>query len=214
MTESMVSPADVSAVVLAGGRASRFGTSKLDADLGSRTVLDRTIEAVSRVSAEVIVVGRSMPTGSSPAGSSPAIDARFVEDRAPFEGPLAGLIEGLRRATREIVVVLGGDMPLARPALLTRMVADLAANEGIEATVLEEGGARRPLPVALRRLPALRAAQAADDSGERSLRQLLARLRVETVAESAWREIDPHAETLFDIDTPADLERARERLRG
>jgi molybdopterin-guanine dinucleotide biosynthesis protein A len=201
-------PIDVSAIVLAGGRSSRFGSSKLDADLAGRTVLDRTIEAVAAVSSEVIVVGRSMA-----AGSCSRTDVRFVGDPAPFEGPLVGLIEGLRQATHEIVIALGGDMPLARPTVLARMIDDLAASEDIEGIVLEQNGDHRPLPSALRRRMAFPAAEAANSAGERSLRQLVARLRVEALRELRWRELDPSADTLFDIDSPADLEEARARAR-
>jgi molybdopterin-guanine dinucleotide biosynthesis protein A len=50
-------------------------------------------------------------------------------------------------------------------------------------------------------------------AGERSLRAFLTRLRVAIVPEREWRDLDPEGNSLIDVDTPADLERARTRVR-
>jgi molybdenum cofactor guanylyltransferase len=193
----------LSGIVLAGGRSSRFGASKLDADLDGRPVLDRTVDRLLPACDEVVVVGRP--------GRTPGV--RFVEDPAPFEGPLAGLAEGLERSTGELAVVLGGDMPIVHAELLRAMVERLATNKIIDAIALVEGDVPRPLPLALRRAAGLAAARAALAAGERSLRGFLDLLRLERMAEPAWRAIDPAADWLLDIDAPADLEEALGRLR-
>ncbi|MBI3751345.1 MAG: molybdenum cofactor guanylyltransferase [Chloroflexi bacterium] len=207
-------------IVLAGGRSSRFGgdgrpvgdgsplgnlhsaaASKLDADLGGRTVLDRTVDAVTAVCDEVLVVGPAAGDRS---------EVRYLPDAAPFEGPLAGLAVGLDGATGDVLLVVGGDMPLAGPEVLRLLVTRL---EGpVTAAVLDDGAGPRPLPMALRRDPAAAAASDAMHAGERSLRALLGRLDTVVLPIAEWRELDPALDTLLDIDTPADLERARARL--
>lgn len=192
-------------IVLAGGRSSRFGGSKLGADLAGRTVLDWTVDAVVAACAEVVVV-------ESGAGDRPGHRAtvRFVADAAPFEGPLAGLAAGLEAARGDVAVVIGGDMPLARPEVLRLLVA--ALDGPATAAVLEDGARPRPLPMAVRRDAALAAARSAMGEGERSLRAFLARLQTAVLPEAAWRRLDEEGDTLLDIDAPEDLERARARL--
>jgi molybdopterin-guanine dinucleotide biosynthesis protein A len=193
----------ISGIVLAGGRSSRFGASKLDADLDGLTVLDRTIERLRPIVDGLLVIGR--------AGSRPGV--RFVDDARPFEGPLVGLAAGLQIAKTELVIVVGGDVPLVEAAVLGLLLERLQRGSG-GAVVLHDGGGPRPLPMALRREIAHRAASAAIVADERSLRALLGRLDVEVVPEAEWRGLDPEGDSLLDVDTPADLERARARLRG
>ena len=44
---------EVSGVILAGGRSSRFGSDKLAARLGDRTLLDHAIAGVAAVASEI-----------------------------------------------------------------------------------------------------------------------------------------------------------------
>ncbi len=192
-----------SAIILAGGRSSRFGGDKLNADLAGRSVLDRTIEAVRPIADDLLVVGR--------AGEAPGVS--YLPDDQAFEGPLAGLATGLRHARGALVLVVAGDMPLVSPAVLELLTSRLAEDPGVDAALLGQEGGPRPLPLAVRRAPALVAARGALDSGVRSLRGLVERLTAGVVTEAAWRHLDPEADSLSDIDTLADLERARPRLR-
>jgi molybdopterin-guanine dinucleotide biosynthesis protein A len=202
-----VSTPSISGIVLAGGRSTRFGAAKLDADLAGRSVLDRTIEAIGAACTEVVVVGRPPPGISGPTEAT-----RYLEDRVPFEGPLVGLHAGLAHAAHDLVVVVAGDMPFVRGEVLRALLERIARPSVGDAAVLVDHGEARPLPMALRRLPALDAAEQAIGGGERSLRQLLARLRVETIAEPSWRRLDASADSLIDIDSPEDLDRARARF--
>jgi molybdopterin-guanine dinucleotide biosynthesis protein A len=202
-----VSTPSISGIVLAGGRSTRFGAAKLDADLAGRSVLDRTIEAIGAACTEVVVVGRPPPGISGPTEAT-----RYLEDRVPFEGPLVGLHAGLAHAAHDLVVVVAGDMPFVRGEVLRALLERIARPSVRDAAVLVDHGEARPLPMALRRLPALDAAEQAIGGGERSLRQLLARLRVETIAEPSWRRLDASAASLIDIDSPEDLDRARARF--
>jgi molybdopterin-guanine dinucleotide biosynthesis protein A len=76
---------------------------------------------------------------------------------------------------------------------------------GAEAAVLEHSGRAQPLPMAIRREPALTAAADLIETGERRLRALVATLATTVIAEVAWRVLDPDGTTVRDIDTPADL---------
>jgi molybdopterin-guanine dinucleotide biosynthesis protein A len=135
----------------------------------------------------------------------------YVADDRPFQGPLSGLATGLRVASSEIVLAVGGDMPALHPGILALLAG--RARRGI-AVALEEAGSIRPLPIALARGPALRAAEellAARAPRQRSLRAFLETLGATAIPESEWLAIDPRADSLLDVDTRADLDRLRER---
>jgi molybdopterin-guanine dinucleotide biosynthesis protein A len=188
----------VTGIVLAGGRSSRFGSDKLAERIDGRTLLDSAIDGVTPASTEILVV--AAPDG---APALPA-DATLVHDPVAFDGPLAGVAAGLRAAHESIVFVVGGDMPTLVGAVVESMLAALD-DPGVEAAVLEHEGQPRPLPMAVRREPALAAADVLLADGERRLRALVEALATTVIPETTWRALDPYGMTVRDIDTPADL---------
>ena len=189
---------DVTAIVLAGGRSSRFGRDKLVEPIDGRPLLDHAIEAVRPVAGHILVV---VPPGAAPALPT---GTTLVRDPTPFEGPLAGLLAGLRAADDPVVLAVGGDTPDLVVAVVESMLEALDST-GADAVVLEHDGRARPLPVVLRREPAVAAATALYERGERRLRALTETLATSVIPETTWRALDPDALTLRDIDTPADL---------
>ncbi|HEV8401519.1 MAG TPA: molybdenum cofactor guanylyltransferase [Candidatus Limnocylindrales bacterium] len=193
----MTSP-QLSAIVLAGGRSSRFGRDKLAEPIDGRPLLDHAIEAVRPVATRILVV--VAPDAAPPV---PA-DVSIVHDPTPFDGPLAGLLAGLRAATDPVALAIGGDTPGIVVAVVDSMLAALDS-AAVDAVVLEHDGRARPLPIVLRREPALAAATLLFAGGERRLRAIIEALPTHVIPEHAWRSLDPDAVTLRDIDTPADL---------
>ena len=207
----------VEAIVLAGGRSSRFGSDKLAAGLDGGTVLHATIDAVTSIADAVIVAGSAVPSGLR-AGETPV---RSLPDREPFGGPLVALAGALERedaGPSDLAIVVGGDMPRVVPAVLAAMLDVLRGTPAVEAVVLGQPGAptvtapsepprRQVLPLALRRQPASRVAREAVEAGHRSLQALVDRLTAVELPADAWLAIDPTGRTLTDVDTPADLDR-------
>lgn len=188
---------NVSAVVLAGGRSSRFGRDKLAEPIDGEPVLSRTIAAMLGVATDIVVVTGPDATVEVPSG------VRLARDRVAYGGPLLGILAGLATARHEAVLVVGGDMPWLRPEVLTLMLEALVPGKG--AVALEYGGRLQQLPIALRRDAGLQAARGLVDAGQRRLGALLQALSVATIAEDSWRALDPDARTLRDIDTRGDL---------
>jgi molybdopterin-guanine dinucleotide biosynthesis protein A len=193
-----MNPPDMTAIILAGGRSSRFGRDKLAEPIEGRPLLDHAIEAVRPVARRILVV---VAPGAAP--PVPA-DVGMVHDPAPFEGPLAGLLAGLGAATDPVVLAIGGDTPGLVVAVIESMrrALDSAA---VDAVVLEDAGRARPLPIVLLREPGVGAAATLYARGERRLRALTEVLDTHVVPEAVWRSIDPDGVSLRDIDTPADL---------
>jgi molybdenum cofactor guanylyltransferase len=195
----MTPPADrVGAIVLAGGRSSRFGRDKLAEPIDGRPMLDLAIEGVRGLASDVIVV--VAPDGERDLPG----DVRLVRDARPFDGPLAGLATGLAAVDPAIqrVLVVGGDMPALVPAVLVRL---LDALDGHELAVLADDAGPRPLPMAARPVAARAAADRLFAGGERRLRAMLGELDVRVIRPAVWRLDDPTGETLRDVDVPDDL---------
>jgi molybdopterin-guanine dinucleotide biosynthesis protein A len=188
----------VTAVVLAGGRSTRFGRDKLAEPMAGRPLLHHAVEAVRPFAAEILVI--TAPDGDM---VLPA-DVHTVHDQVAHEGPLVGLLTGLRSAREPIVLVVGGDMPTLQSAVLA-MLLDTAEDSAHDAVVLEYDGRPRPLPLVVRREPALALAQVLVSNGERRLRALVEVLNASVIESLSWRAVDPDARTVRDVDTPADL---------
>jgi molybdopterin-guanine dinucleotide biosynthesis protein A len=210
----------VTGIVLAGGRATRFGGPKLAIELDGTAILARAIAAVANVVDEIIVAGPELPVLLELPGEvgRRVGSIRIVPDEDAFGGPLRALAGALPAARGEIALVVGGDMPRLVPEVLAAMVARLLADPALGAVLLgapdepPDAGPparRQVLPLALRLVLARPAAREAMLAGARSLRSLLDRLVSEEIAEPTWRAIDPLGATLLDVDTQADLDRLR-----
>lgn len=188
----------VSGVVLAGGRSVRFGRDKLAEPIGDTPLLQRAIEAVAAVTADVIVVAPPDIEPSIPEG------VRLVHDSAPYEGPLAGCLTGLTAAREPLVLVAGGDMPTLQPDVLELLLRTLAASAS-DATLLEHRGRRQQLPFAVRTGAGTDLVGRLLAQGERRLGAIAEHLTVRVLLEGEWRPLDPEARTLRDVDEPDDL---------
>ena len=188
----------VSAIVLAGGRSSRFGRDKLAEPVSGRPLLQHAIDAVRPYASEVLVVVAP--------DAVPAVPAYVfvVRDSVPFEGPLAGLLAGLGAAHESIVLITAGDMPDLVPDVVQALLAALESTGG-QAAILDRDGRPRPLPMAVLREPALAAAARLIAAGERRLGAITEALQTTVIPEATWRALDPDGKTMRDIDTPADL---------
>ncbi len=199
--------ADVSGIVLAGGTSSRFGSDKLTSRYAGRPLLEAAVAAVAELSSEVVVV---LAPGDERALPTAGVPVRAAVDSELHGGPLVGLLAGLEIAREPIAVVVGGDMPTLGSEVLRALVRALSASTGrtaLDATALLQRGVMRPLPAAMRNGAATEAGRRLLGSGERSLMALLRELRTRGLEETEWRSLDPTAETLRDIDRPADLDR-------
>ena len=188
---------DVSAIVLAGGRSSRFGGDKLSAPLDGETVLDRTVDMVGSVAVDIVIVTGVEGRAALPAGVRVAVDAEADG------GPLVGVVAGLEIAALPIVLIVGGDMPWLVPGVLAALLETLAPDH--DAAALEIEGHAQQLPIAVRREPALAAARILTAAGHRRLGALVEALDTRLVPNVDWRRLDPDAATVRDVDVPGDL---------
>jgi molybdenum cofactor guanylyltransferase len=141
---------NVSAAVLAGGRATRFdGRDKSRLLVDGRTILARQLEMLAGITADVMIVGAHEPReegatrGGGSAPSAAAIgDAtglvRCIADIVPGCGPLGGLHAALTAAHGDAVLLLACDMPFVTEAFAAHLVS-LAGEAAVVVPRTERG---------------------------------------------------------------------------
>jgi molybdopterin-guanine dinucleotide biosynthesis protein A len=101
------------AVVLAGGRSTRFGEAdKAVADLAGTPMIRRVIDRLApAVDAVVINCRAAQRAAIADALDGAAVPVSFAEDDYPDEGPMAGMATGLRAVEGAYAFVVACDMP-------------------------------------------------------------------------------------------------------
>lgn len=185
---------DVSALIVAGGQATRLGgIDKRAIIVDGQTIFERQIAAVSRLVHEVIVSGRTAVAGY-----------RNVVDEVPGLGPLSGIAAGLASTDTPWLLVLAGDMPRIDPAVIELV---LSHAEPADAVGIRIGGRAEPLfsllrvavwrPIARARLAAQQLRVSALLTDEPA--------RVHWIEEAELRAVDPQLRSLHNVNTPEDL---------
>lgn len=197
--------ADVTAIVLCGGRSSRMGRDKASIEFAGATLLQRTVSAAAAVASEVVLVrapGQTLPPVEA---SCPVVT---VEDTVAGEGPLYGMATGLAAAHGARCLLLGVDMPYLQPSLLRLLVEALRTGDGARWVVPIAEKRPQPLCSAMA-LDALSVLRAHLEAGDRAPMAVAADLGLLRLGEELWRTADPGGLSFVDVDTPEALEAAR-----
>lgn len=194
----------VSAAILAGGRARRFGgADKASLIVGGARIVDRQLAALETVSNDIRIVTNEPDRYA-------ALGVRLIPDQIPDVGPLGGLHAALIDAAHEAVVVLACDLPFITPALLETLVEQFGAGEEIDAVVPRSERGLHPLCAVY----ATRCADAARrriDRGELSVRGLLHDVRVRELGREVLAPCD-NGSMFLNVNTPHDYARATGRV--
>jgi molybdenum cofactor cytidylyltransferase len=189
----------VMAVVLAAGASRRFGAPKMLAPLGGRPVLQHVLDALAGAGLVDVVVVLGDQASAIRAAVSWRSE-RIEVNPWPVDGLSSSLRIGLDVAaedrTVDAVLVLLGDQPAVRPAVISAVLAaaEMSPQPIVRVRYADDDA---PNPVLVRRAAW---ALAAGLSGDRGLGPLLIE-RPDLVTEVAVPGANP------DIDTPEDLVR-------
>lgn len=192
---------DVIGAVLAGGRGRRVGGDKASLEIGGRTLARRAVDALLQVGLEPLLLLRGRQQAPRDADSIP-----IVRDEVEDAGPLGGLHALFRGTAAEWALVVACDQPLLDPRLLRGLLAE--PRDDVEALVGRPSRPFEPLPGLYRRT-SLQTIEKMLAGSERSLHGLLSSLQVRDVPERTLRRWDPELLSYLNVNTPADLARAR-----
>jgi molybdopterin-guanine dinucleotide biosynthesis protein A len=192
----------ISCIVLAGGEGKRLGTDKAFLSIGGRVLIEGIVEKLARIGDEVIIVTNSPQKYGY-------LEARLVGDVAPGRGALGGIYSGLRAAHSDYGLVVACDMPFLDLRLLRYMIL---SSPGQDVVIPRVGGLTEPLH-AIYSKRCLRPIERVLAAGGLKIVSFFPEVRVRYVEEQEISLFDPQCLSFFNINTPGDLEKARNLAR-
>ena len=191
----------VSAIVLAGGSSKRLGQDKALVKLGARTLIEIVLEKLLRISDDVIL-------STDDFGKFAFLSVRMVRDLYNEAGVLGGLYSGLRAAKSPFAVVVACDMPFLNLDLLRSMIIRAP---GHDVVVPRLSTGIEPLHAIYART-CLEPIRETLEDGRLRVVDFWDRVRVRYLDENEIEALDPKKLSFFNINTPEDLDRAREMM--
>lgn len=201
MTHPVVQPAiaraDITGLVLAGGRGSRMGGA--DKGLQNHRGMPLALHALLRLAPQV---GTVMINANRNLGAYESMGAPVWPDALPdYPGPLAGFLAGLEHCETPYLVTVPCDTPDFPPDLVERLArALLDADAEIALAATREEGVLRAQPVfCLMKCELLESLVAFTHGGQRKIDRWTGQHRC---AQAVFED----AHSFFNANTPADLQ--------
>lgn len=208
----------VTGVILAGGKSRRMGQNKALLQLGDSPLIAHVIRRMHLVTDEILLITNT-PTEYAHLGLP------MYSDRVPDAGALGGIYTGLTQASYDAVLCVACDSPFLQPKLLSYLVSVLgeydavmpytySSNKDIKVTnpshsdnqvtlqTLCAAYSKRCLPIIELMLQA----------SELRVHALQEQANILTLAPEIWKTYDSEGHSFFNINTPADFEKAQAML--
>ncbi|MBK9452501.1 MAG: molybdenum cofactor guanylyltransferase [Bacteroidetes bacterium] len=104
----------IGAIILSGGKSSRMGSEKGLVEFNGKPMIQWAIECIRPLTDEILIVANDAAYGQ--------FGYPLQEDEAKGDGPLSGLVSGIRHAKTDLNFLLPCDMPLMDNRLLEWML--------------------------------------------------------------------------------------------
>jgi molybdopterin-guanine dinucleotide biosynthesis protein A len=194
----------MTSIVLAGGRSLRLGQDKVMMTMAGQSLMQRVIARLAPLSSEVIVVlsqrGENL--------ALPFAEVKAVFDLYPDKGALGGIYTGLVSSASFYNLVAACDMPFLNVELL-RYMGQLSP--GFDMVVPSVGGNVEPLH-AIYAKSCLEPIAELLRQGDLQISNLFDSVKVRYVGQDEIDRFDPEHLSFFNVNTKADLEKAKELL--
>ncbi len=104
----------IGAIILSGGKSSRMGSEKGLVDFNGKPMIQWAIDCIRPLTDEILIVAND--------AAYEQFGYSVQEDEAKGDGPLSGLVSGIRHAKTDLNFLLPCDMPLMDRRLLEWML--------------------------------------------------------------------------------------------
>ena len=190
----------VTGVIQAGGRSTRMGGApKALMELGGRRIVERVVAAIAPVVDDLLVVTNTPDLYDF-------LRLPMVGDVFPDHGSLGGIYSGLKAAPGEAAFTVACDMPFLTPEVVRLVVAHAGEADvviprtGDQLETLHASYAKRCLPHIEERLR----------GGRLKIVGFFDAVRVLEIPEASVRSLADPGVVFMNVNTPDELERARE----
>jgi molybdopterin-guanine dinucleotide biosynthesis protein A len=191
----------MTAIILAGGKSSRFGQSKALQVIGSKSLIQWVVDRLAILSTEIIIAtayGEAIPCSST-------VMMKTVADIYPGKGPLGGIYSGLVASSSSQIIVAGCDTPFLSVSLLEYMAQTLVDSD---VALPRIGEMIEPL-CAVYSKNCLVPIQGLLKQNELRISALFSMVRVRYIEEDEINRFDPEHLSFFNINSQDKLERGR-----
>jgi len=192
----------MTSVVLAGGGSSRIDRNKALEIINGENLIQRVVNHLIPLSKEIIIV-TAQGENFSYLSSSPMI--KTVSDVYLGKGPLCGIYSGLVMSSYPRAIVVGCDMPFLNIPLLSYMMQLPAV---FDVVVPQTRKGTEPL-CAIYSKNCLIPIHNLLEHNELRISKLFSMVKVRYVEENEVDRFDPGHLSFFNINTQADLDKAR-----
>jgi molybdopterin-guanine dinucleotide biosynthesis protein A len=186
---------DVSGVILAGGKSSRYGKNKAFIKINGIPLIEKVITVMGSVFQELIIITNTPHKYSH-------LRLPVYKDLIEGLGPLGGIFTGLTAISKDAGFFVACDMPSLNRELLRHMVE---CKDDFDAVVPRISGKMEAL-YALYRNTCLPAIRRLIDSREYQIFRFFSEVSVRYVDEGEIRQFDPELRSFFNVNTPQELQ--------
>lgn len=124
--------ADVTAIVMAGGKSSRMGTDKSQLPIGELPLIEYVLTQLRKIFRTIIISSNNKLLAKQ-------ISEQIVPDEKPGMGPVMGLISTMKKSPTDICFVQACDIPETNIDLLRKL---LNKSDGFDAVVPRDSEGR------------------------------------------------------------------------
>ena len=191
----------MTSIILAGGKSSRLGRSKALQAIGGKSLVQWVVDHLAILSIEIIIAtahGETIPCSS-------AVKIKTVADIYPGKGPLVGIYSGLIASSSSWAIVVGCDTPFLSDGLLEYMTQICSTFDVVVPRIKNK---LEPL-CAVYSKNCSSPIQSLLEQDELRIRNLFSMVKVKYVEEDEINRFDPEHLSFFNINSQADLDRAR-----
>lgn len=194
----------VTSIVLAGGRSSRLGREKLAEVIAGKSLIERAIGSLSALSQEILIV-ISQEQARSSLSSYTFPEAKTVVDLYPQKGSLIGIYSGLVHSSNLLNLAVACDMPFLNLKLLRYMVK---IAPGFDVVIPRLGDQMEPLHAVYSK-NCIGPLENQIRQGNLRVTGFFDSVKVRYLGEEELDRFDPERLSFFNINTEADLKKAR-----
>ena len=191
--------ADITGVVLAGGRSRRMGFNKAEAEMQGESMLIRMIDKLKEITPTILI--------SSGIDSYPNISLPQIPDEYPQCGPLGGIYSVLKASNSSLNLVVSCDIPLVSIALLEHIVTKAVESNALITLPIDHDGQLQMMCAVYRKdvLPILKQQIDAHAFKMKDVLDLVSVKYIKILREHPL--YDEHA--FMNVNSPINLEEAR-----
>lgn len=191
----------IASIVLAGGQSSRLGREKCAEVIGGESLVERAIGHLSSLSTEILIVISQRQSRTS--FSYP--EAKTVVDLYPGKSSIGGIYTGLMHSICFHNLVVACDMPFLNLDLLRYMIK---LSPDFDVVIPRIGEQMEPLHAVYSK-NCIGPMEKLLEQGDLRISRFFDSIRVRYVEDNELDGFDPEHLSFFNINTNADLVRAR-----